>query len=85
MKEILYGFNLWCGGLTVCGKTVVYADDWPAYRGIADRDTRHETVNHSAEEWVRGSVHTNTVENIWSLFKRSVMGSYHRLPILMPI
>ena len=52
----------------------IYTDDWPAYRGIADHDTRHETVNHSAEEWVRGDVHTNTVENIWSLFKRSVVG-----------
>ncbi|MFC2041381.1 IS1595 family transposase [Chloroflexota bacterium] len=57
----------------------IYTDDWPPYRGIADHDTRHETVNHSAEEWVRGDVHTNTVENVWSLFKRSVVGSYHKL------
>ena len=57
----------------------IYTDDWPAYRGIADHNTRHESVNHSAEEWVRGDVHTNTVENIWSLFKRSVVGSYHKL------
>ncbi len=57
----------------------IYTDDWPAYKGIADHDTRHETVNHSAEEWVRGDVHTNTVEGIWSLFKRSVVGSYHKV------
>ncbi len=57
----------------------IYTDDWLAYHGIADHDTRHETVNHSAEEWVRGDVHTNTVENVWSLFKRSVIGSYHKL------
>ncbi len=57
----------------------IYTDEWPPYKGIADHDTRHETVNHSAEEWVRGDVHTNTVENVWSLFKRSVMGSYHQL------
>jgi len=57
----------------------IYTDEWPAYRGIADEDTRHETVNHSAEEWVRGDVHTNTVEGIWSLFKRSVVGSYHKV------
>lgn len=57
----------------------IYTDDWPAYHGIADHNTRHETVNHSAEEWVRGDVHTNTVENVWSLFKRSVIGSYHKL------
>ncbi len=57
----------------------IYTDDWRAYDGIADHNTRHETVNHSAEEWVRGDVHTNTVENVWSLFKRSVVGSYHKL------
>ncbi len=57
----------------------IYTDEWPPYKGIADHNTRHETVNHSAEEWVRGDVHTNTVENVWSLFKRSVVGSYHKL------
>ncbi len=57
----------------------IYTDEWPAYKGIADHNTRHETVNHSAEEWVRGDVHTNTVEGIWSLFKRSVVGSYHKV------
>jgi len=57
----------------------IYTDDWPAYNGIADNDTRHETVNHSAEEWVRGEVHTNYVENIWSLLKRSLVGSYHKV------
>ena len=57
----------------------IYTDDWPAYQGIADNDTRHETVNHSAEERVRGDVHTNSVEGVWSLLKRSIVGSYHKL------
>ena len=57
----------------------IITDEWPAYRGIADGDTTHETVNHSQEEWVRDDVHTNTVESVWSLFKRSVTGSYHKL------
>ncbi len=35
----------------------------------------HEAVNHSIE-YVRGAVHTNGVENFWSLFKRSVKGTY---------
>jgi transposase-like protein len=63
------------------GAEAIYTDDWPAYRGIADRDTRHETVNHEAEEWVRGDVHTNTVEGVWSLFKRGLVGSYHKLSV----
>ncbi len=37
------------------------------------------TVNHSAEEWVNGNIHTNSVENIWSLLKRSIVGSYHQV------
>lgn len=59
--------------------TAIYTDDWPAYRGIADHNTKHETVNHSIEEWVCGDVHTNTIENVWSILKRSVTGTYHKL------
>lgn len=57
----------------------IYTDDWRPYRGIADEDTRHEVVNHSAGEYVRGDVHTNNIENVWELFKRAVVGSYHHL------
>lgn len=57
----------------------IHTDEWEAYKGIADANTRHETVNHRAEEWVRADVHTNTVEGVWSLFKRSIVGSYHQL------
>jgi IS1 family transposase len=51
----------------------IMTDDFPAYEGIADADTRHETVNHSEGEYVRGECHTNGVENVWSLFKRSIV------------
>jgi len=59
----------------------IYTDELPAYWGINDADTRHESVCHSAEEWVRGDVHTNGIENVWSLLKRSIIGSYHRVSI----
>ena len=59
----------------------IYTDEHPSYVGVADEDTRHETVNHAAEEWVVGDVHTNTVESVWSLFDRSVLGAYHKLSI----
>lgn len=58
---------------------LIITDEWPAYRGIADADTKHETVNHNLDEWVRGNIHTNTVENVWSLLKRSIVGSYHKV------
>jgi len=54
-------------------------DEHPGYQGIADENTTHETVNHKAEEWVRGDVHTNSVEGVWSLFKRSIVGAYHQV------
>ncbi len=57
----------------------IYTDEHPAYFGIQDHDTKHESVNHKAKEYVRGEVHTNGIENAWSLFKRSVVGSYHKV------
>jgi transposase-like protein len=42
-------------------------------------DNRRNRVNHSDKEWVRGDVHTNGIEGAWSLFKRSVVGSYHQV------
>jgi transposase-like protein len=59
----------------------IMTDGWKGYQGIADADTTHETVDHSAYEWVRADVHTNTVEGIWSLMKRSIIGSYHQLSV----
>lgn len=58
---------------------MVYTDDFAAYDGLPSE--RHQEVNHSAEEWVRGDVHTNTVEGVWSLFKRSIIGSYHKVSV----
>jgi len=37
----------------------------------------HETVRHGRGEYVRGDVHTNTIEGFWSQFKRSVHGTFH--------
>jgi ISXO2-like transposase domain len=45
------------------------------------RGSAHKSVNHSAEEWVRADVHSNTVQSVWSLFKRSVIGSYHHMSV----
>jgi hypothetical protein len=43
-----------------------------AYTGVAS----HETVNHEKQEYVRGDVHTNTVEGYYSIFKRGMKGIY---------
>src|SRR5579862_4317843 len=54
--------------------TKVYTDSAPAY-GVLARHYIHDFVNH-AEEYVRGEVHTNSLENFWSLFKRNLRGTY---------
>ena len=58
------------------GSTTIYTDEHKPYRGMP---RKHDTVAHKSEEWVRGDVHTNTIEGVWSLFKRSIVGSYHKL------
>jgi transposase-like protein len=57
----------------------IYTDELKSYKKVGDADTMHASVNHKQDEWVRGDVHTNTVESAWSLLKRSIIGSYHRL------
>jgi transposase-like protein len=57
---------------------LVVTDENKDYNYI-DRNIRHESVRHSAGEYVRGEVHTNSIESFWSLLKRGVMGSYHHV------
>jgi transposase-like protein len=52
----------------------VYTDDAVAYDLLHSRFI-HEMVNHSVE-YVRGQVHTNGIENFWSLLKRTLRGTY---------
>jgi len=58
---------------------VIATDGHGVYRGIGDDNTLHVTVDHVAGEYVRGLAHTNTLESVWSLFKRSIVGSYHQI------
>jgi transposase-like protein len=55
--------------------STVYSDQLKSYQGLAE-DYVHEVINHS-EEYVRGHVHTNGIENFWSLFKRVIYGTHH--------
>jgi transposase-like protein len=52
----------------------VYTDQALAYDGLADKYA-HEVVNH-LEQYVKGRVHTNGLENFWSLLKRGLNGTY---------
>lgn len=57
----------------------LYTDESNVYLGLGDENTKHDTVRHSAGEYVRADVHTNTVESAFSLFKRSIVGSFHQI------
>ena len=54
--------------------STVYSDALKSYEGLSS-DYIHETVDH-AREYVRGDVHTNGMENFWSLLKRGINGTY---------
>ena len=55
----------------------VYTDDGSGYRNMPFFD--HETVNHSAGEYVRGDAGTQGMESFWSMLKRAHTGTFHKI------
>jgi transposase len=55
----------------------VMTDEFCIYKGSTKAGYKHDTVNHGAEEYVRGDVHTNTIEGFWSQLKRGIDGTHH--------
>lgn len=58
--------------------SILITDQFTGYHGLR-KSFPHKTVNHAAKEYVVGAIHTNTIEGFWSLFKRGVVGSYHKV------
>lgn len=54
----------------------IMTDDARVYRRLRKLGRNHDSVNHKAKEYVRGEVHTNTVEGYFSIFKRGMRGTY---------
>jgi hypothetical protein len=54
----------------------IISDDWKAYGALGKVYWMHQTVNHGIGEYVRGIVHTNTIEGYYSIFKRGMKGVY---------
>ncbi len=60
----------------------IVTDDFKAYpAAVAENGftENHFTINHSWKEYVNGEIHTNTVENAFSLLKRGVIGTWHKI------
>ncbi len=58
----------------------IMTDEHRGYKSVG-KIRKHDSVNHIKEEWVRGNVHTNSIENYWSLFKRGLIGSFHQVSV----
>jgi transposase-like protein len=56
-------------------RATIYTDGWSGYDELAAKNFVHKTVNH-IDEYVRGKVHTQGIENFWSLLKRGLKGTY---------
>ena len=54
--------------------SAIFSDELKSYDGL-EKDYQHAVIDH-AVEYVRGNVHTNTMENFWSLVKRGLHGTY---------
>jgi IS1 family transposase/transposase-like protein len=59
--------------------SLVAHDDYKAYRALPQKQIPHGAVNHSKGQYVVGQIHTNTIEGFWSLIKRGVVGTYHKV------
>ena len=58
--------------------STIFTDEAKAYKNLKTTYT-HDTVNHSLKVYVVGKVHTNTIENFWSVLKRGLYGVYHQV------
>jgi len=59
---------------------VIMTDDFKSYPAAMGKfSDRHETINHSSRQYVHGDTHTNTVENAFSLLKRGIFGTWHKI------
>jgi len=58
--------------------SLISTDDNSGYRYL-DHFFNHGVVNHGSGEYVCGAVHTNTIDSFWSLIKRGIIGTFHKV------
>ena len=58
--------------------SLICTDQWVGYKHLGD-DFPHEVVDHARGEYVVGAIHTNTIEGFWSLIKRGMVGTFHKV------
>jgi transposase-like protein/IS1 family transposase len=58
--------------------SLLCTDEWTGYRHLKG-EYPHEVIRHTAGQYVVGAVHANTIEGFWSIFKRGVVGTFHKV------
>ena len=58
--------------------SLLCTDQWGGYNRL-DKDYPHQSVDHAAGQYVCGAVHTQTIEGFWSLVKRGMIGTFHKV------
>src|SRR6266550_2092285 len=58
--------------------SLLATDAWTGYEKLAKKYP-HGVVDHSKGQYVIGAIHTNTIEGFWSIFKRGVVGTFHKM------
>jgi len=58
--------------------SLLATDSWPGYSDYLTK-YNHGSVDHHKHQYVVGAVHTNTIEGFWSIFKRGVVGTFHKV------
>ncbi len=61
---------------TIKDSAKIYTDEYTSYARLK-RVYDHQTIKHHRHQYVKGRVHTNTIEGFWSLLKRGIFGIYH--------
>ncbi len=59
--------------------TTIYTDEFGGYHGLGHWFNEHQVVKHTRGEYVRGEIHTNTIEGYFSILKRGLVGTFHHV------
>jgi len=57
----------------------IMTDDFMSYRGLGKEFASHHLINHGNKEYVRGNIHTNTIEGYLSILTLGIIGVYHHV------
>jgi transposase-like protein/IS1 family transposase len=58
--------------------SLLVTDEWAGYHGLG-KEYPHQVIRHTHNQYVFGAIHTNTIEGFWSLFKRGIVGTFHKI------